>query len=80
MPVMTPSMVPGMLRSAFVSDSCRPLKRAIQNEVLNALAELLIEGKAAEGDAVHVVVVDNHLDFEVATGKATEHFKEQGKE
>jgi ATP-dependent Clp protease ATP-binding subunit ClpB len=58
----------------------RPLKRAIQNEVLNKLAELMIEGKAAEGDAVHVVVEDNKLGFIVDQGKATKHFKELGRE
>lgn len=60
----------------------RPLKRAVQNEVLNKLAELLIEGKAAEGDAVHVVVESDGqgLGFEVFAGKANEHFKEQGRE
>lgn len=58
----------------------RPLKRAIQNEVLNKLAELLIEGKANEGDAVHVVIEGEGLGFQVDFGRATQHFKEQGKE
>jgi len=44
----------------------RPLKRAIQRLVENALALRLLEGEFAEGDTVRVDVADGELTFEKA--------------
>ena len=41
----------------------RPLKRAIQHHVADHLAVLLLEGKFAEGDTVHVDEEGGHLTF-----------------
>ncbi len=43
----------------------RPLKRAIQEHVENALARLLLEGRAAPGDIIDVSADKGHFDFEV---------------
>lgn len=41
----------------------RPLKRVIQTELQNRLAELILEGKVEDGGAVRVGVKDGELDF-----------------
>ncbi|HMK60805.1 MAG TPA: ATP-dependent chaperone ClpB [Dissulfurispiraceae bacterium] len=41
----------------------RPLKRAIQNEILNPLALKLLEGAFAEGDVIEVDYVDDKMVF-----------------
>lgn len=41
----------------------RPLKRAIQNEILNPLAMKLLEGAFSEGDVVEVDYVKNKMVF-----------------
>lgn len=43
----------------------RPLKRVIQTELQNRLAELILEGKVEDGSAVLVGVKGEHLDFTV---------------
>lgn len=43
----------------------RPLKRAIQEHVENALARLLLEGRAAPGDTIVVDERDGRLVFNV---------------
>lgn len=43
----------------------RPLKRVIQTELQNRLAELILEGKVEDGSAVLVGVQGEHLDFTV---------------
>ncbi len=42
----------------------RPLKRAIQKEILNSLALKLLEGAFREGDVVEVDFVDNRMTFD----------------
>jgi ATP-dependent Clp protease ATP-binding subunit ClpB len=44
----------------------RPLKRAIQREVLDALALRVLEGDVVEGDAITVEAVGNQLQFRKA--------------
>jgi len=44
----------------------RPLKRAIQREVLDALALRVLQGDVAEGDAITVEAVGNQLQFRKA--------------
>jgi len=44
----------------------RPLKRAIQQQVENPLAQEILEGKFGPGDLIEVGVVDNRLDFQNA--------------
>ncbi len=41
----------------------RPLKRAIQSEVENPLAQLILGGKFASGDAIYVDVVEGKMTF-----------------
>ncbi len=43
----------------------RPLKRAIQEHVENALARLLLEGRAASGDVIEVSASNGRFDFSV---------------
>jgi len=44
----------------------RPLKRAIQQQVENPLAQEILEGKFGPGDLIEVGVADNRLDFQNA--------------
>jgi ATP-dependent Clp protease ATP-binding subunit ClpB len=48
----------------------RPLKRAIQRRLENALARELLEGRFGEGDTVRVDAVDGELVFERAEAAA----------
>jgi ATP-dependent Clp protease ATP-binding subunit ClpB len=41
----------------------RPIKRAIQHHIADRLAMLILEGKYAEGDIVHVDAHDGELTF-----------------
>jgi ATP-dependent Clp protease ATP-binding subunit ClpB len=41
----------------------RPLKRAIQQQVENPLAQEILQGKFRPGDVIEVGVADDHLDF-----------------
>jgi ATP-dependent Clp protease ATP-binding subunit ClpB len=45
----------------------RPLRRAIQQQVENPLAQQILEGKFRPGDVIHVEVEDDRLDFQNAT-------------
>lgn len=51
------------------SFGARPLKRVIQTEVQNRLAELILSGEVAEGSTVIVSEKGDHLDFKI--GKTT---------
>ena len=42
----------------------RPLKRAVQTELLDALAMELIGGKYKDGDTIHAILKDNKVVFE----------------
>ncbi|MDB6029614.1 MAG: ClpB protein [Verrucomicrobiales bacterium] len=42
----------------------RPLKRAIQEQVLDPLAMKLLDGEIKPGDRIKAVAVDHHLEFE----------------
>jgi ATP-dependent Clp protease ATP-binding subunit ClpB len=44
----------------------RPLKRAIQQQVENPLAQEILQGKFKPGDVIEVGVTDNKLDFQNA--------------
>jgi ATP-dependent Clp protease ATP-binding subunit ClpB len=44
----------------------RPLKRAIQQQVENPLAQEILAGKFKPGDLIEVDVADDHLDFQQA--------------
>mgnify|MGYP001828544676 FL=1 len=44
----------------------RPLKRAIQQQVENPLAQQILQGRFKPGDVIEVGVEDNHLDFQAA--------------
>ena len=53
---MTPSM------------EARPLRRAIQNEIEDPLAEQILQGKAGQGSRVKVTVKDGKLHFGLKRG------------
>jgi ATP-dependent Clp protease ATP-binding subunit ClpB len=44
----------------------RPLKRAIQQQIENPLAQEILQGKFKPGDVIDVGVEDDHLDFQNA--------------
>ncbi|MDX1405627.1 MAG: ATP-dependent chaperone ClpB [Woeseiaceae bacterium] len=44
----------------------RPLKRAIQQQVENPLAQEILQGKFGPGDTIEVGVAEDHLDFQLA--------------
>ena len=44
----------------------RPLKRAIQQQVENPLAQEILQGRFKPGDVIEVGVEDDHLDFQAA--------------
>ena len=44
----------------------RPLKRAIQNEIENPLAQKLLSGELLPHKEIHMRKKDNHIDFYVA--------------
>ena len=46
----------------------RPLRRAIQNEIEDELAERILEGKIKAGNRVLVTVKDKKLDFVLKRG------------
>jgi len=48
----------------------RPLKRAIQNQLENPLAQEILAGRFAPGDAIQVDVQDGRLVFAAGSGKA----------
>jgi ATP-dependent Clp protease ATP-binding subunit ClpA len=47
----------------------RPLKRVIQNKILNKVASLIISKNIMKGGVVSVSVSDNELAFDVKKGK-----------
>ena len=44
----------------------RPLKRAIQQQVENPLAQEILQGKFGPGDTIEVGVAEDHLEFQLA--------------
>jgi ATP-dependent Clp protease ATP-binding subunit ClpB len=44
----------------------RPLKRAIQQQVENPLAQEILQGKFKPGDTIEIGVSEDHLDFQNA--------------
>ena len=48
----------------------RPLKRAIQSQMENPLAQEILAGRFAPGDVVQVDAGEQRLDFSVASGSA----------
>ncbi len=44
----------------------RPLKRAIQQQVENPLAQEILQGKFQPGDTIEVGVAEDHLEFQLA--------------
>ena len=50
----------------------RPLRRAIQNEVEDAVAEQMLEGKLQSGDTAHICLQDGKVTIEKAAAPAQE--------
>ena len=44
----------------------RPLKRAIQQQIENPLAQEILQGKFKPGDVIDVGIADDRLDFQIA--------------
>jgi ATP-dependent Clp protease ATP-binding subunit ClpB len=44
----------------------RPLKRAIQQQVENPLAQEILQGRFNPGDTIEVQVAEDHLEFQNA--------------
>ena len=44
----------------------RPLKRAIQQQIENPLAQEILQGRFKPGDTIEVGVADDHLEFQNA--------------
>jgi ATP-dependent Clp protease ATP-binding subunit ClpB len=55
----------------------RPLRRLIQDKILNPLAQLIIKSDLKEGDTVTVLVKDKEFSFDVKRGKKTSNFNEK---
>ncbi len=55
----------------------RPLRRLIQDKILNPLAQLIIKRELVEGDAVTVVIKDKDFSFDVKRGKKILNFSEK---
>ena len=62
-----------MKRSAFLAEKgynpvfgARPLKRAIQKELQDPIAEEVVRGAVGEGSHVHVTVQDDALSFGIS--------------
>ncbi len=55
----------------------RPLKRLIQNKILNPLANLMISEGLGKEAVVNIGVKNNELSFDVRKGKKKNHFDEQ---
>ncbi|HMP85307.1 MAG TPA: hypothetical protein PKE08_01395, partial [Candidatus Paceibacterota bacterium] len=54
----------------------RPLKRLIQDKILNTLAQLIIKSNLADGDVVTVDHKNNQFVFDVKRGKKVSSFTE----
>ena len=52
-----------------VKYGARPLRRAIQNEIEDVLAEKILEGSIKEGNRVMVTVKDGKLHFSLKRGR-----------
>lgn len=50
----------------------RPLKRVIQNEIQNKLAEMMLKGEITDGSRIHIDTKDKELSFEVQKPKSGE--------
>ncbi len=47
----------------------RPLKRLIQNKILNPIASLIIGKSIMKGGSVHIALKNNELDFDIKKGR-----------
>jgi len=58
------------------SYGARPLKRVIQNKILDAIAQLIVAKRVKEGDTVTLGVTKGAFNFTVAKGKRKSVYKE----
>jgi ATP-dependent Clp protease ATP-binding subunit ClpC len=62
--VLTPEAVEFLVEKGYNPEfGARPLRRAIEQNVEDAIAELVLQGTIKEGDTVEVVRTNNKLDF-----------------
>lgn len=56
-------------------NGARPLRRAIQNDIEDKIAEMLITGEVKQGDTLKIGSQHGHLKFEVVNAKKSNHEK-----
>ena len=56
-------------------NGARPLRRAIQNDIEDKIAEMLITGEVTQGDTLKIGSQHGHLKFEVVNAKKSNHEK-----
>ena len=56
------------IRGMILNMGARPLRRTIQNEVEDVLAERILMGKVHAGNKVKITVKDNKLNFILKRG------------
>lgn len=54
----------------------RPIKRIIQNKILNPVAQLIINRKVGEGDTITLNIKNDQFVFDVKSGKVASSFKD----
>ena len=57
-----------LIRVMILNMGARPLRRTIQNEVEDVLAERILMGKVHAGNKVKITVKDNKLNFILKRG------------
>lgn len=55
----------------------RPIKRIIQNKILNPVAQLIINRKVGEGDTITLNIKNDQFVFDVKSGKTVSSFKNE---
>ncbi len=55
----------------------RPIKRIIQNKILNSIAQLIINRKIGEGDTISLNIKNDQFVFDVKSGKNLSSFKNE---
>jgi ATP-dependent Clp protease ATP-binding subunit ClpB len=75
---VTPNVISYLAEKGYDSHyGARPLKRMIQDKILNPLAQLIITRKLSEGGSVKIGLKGDELTFDVKSGKKVESFLEK---
>lgn len=57
-----------LIRATILNNGARPLRRTIQNEIEDVMAEKILEGSIKAGNKVLVTVKDGKLNFSCKRG------------